>query len=210
MKHLKKLMLIVALFITATVVHAETTNNSQEDVGLYLNTTENVVPEEKTNASEDTKRVWNVVFSTSDLVWNVNQNINGETYHYVWNAETGKYSRITDQIGGTITTTISNNETTKIIDITNKSNFDITPSITISNQNIPNLFNATYNAGLIAWNTTKSAIVTIDSSILEEINELIPGKLIVTNINNEEAYIAGNVVITLNSGSIYASDYNKA
>jgi len=213
MKYLKKSMLIVALvfFVAIPKVHAEVVNNtdSPQDVGLHLKSTENVIPEVKTAASEDEKRVWNVVFFTNELVWNVSQTIAGESYHYLWNAETGKYSRTIDSAGGTITTVLADNETSKLISITNKSNFDVTPSITITNQNINGLFSATYNNGAIAWNATKTATVTIDSEVLGNITELIPSNLTSTIVDNENVYVAGSATIGLEGGLIYASNYNQ-
>lgn len=213
MRYLNKLMFVFALilFVAISRVNAEVVNNtdSPQDVRLYLQSTENTTPDEKTDASEDEKRIWNVIFSTHELVWNVNQNVDGGAYYYVWNAETGKYSRVIARNSGAVTTTLADNEASKTIDITNKSNFDITPSITIPNQNITGLFSATYNSGSIAWNVTKSATVTIDSNVLENITELIPDNLTSTTVENENVYVAGNVTISLDSGPIYASNYNQ-
>ena len=213
MRYLNKLILVfsLVLFVAISRVNAEVVNNtdSPQDVRLYLQSTENTASDEKTDASEDEKRVWNVIFSTHELVWNVNQNVDGGAYYYVWNPETGKYSREIARNSGTVTTTLADNEASKTIDITNKSNFDVTPSITVPNQNIAGLFSTTYNGGLIAWNVTKSATVTIDSSVLENITELIPNNLTSTTVENENVYVAGNVTINLESGSIYASNYSQ-
>lgn len=213
MRYLNKLMLVFALvlFVAISRVNAEVVNNtdSPQDVRLYLQSTENITPDEKTDASEDEKRVWNVIFSTNELVWNVNQNVDGGAYYYVWNAETGKYSRAIARNSGEVTTTLADNEASKTVDITNKSNFDVTPSITISNQNIAGLFSVTYNGGSIEWNATKSATVTIDSSVLETITELIPDNLTSKTIGNENVYVAGNVAINLEGGSIYSSNYSQ-
>ena len=213
MKYLKISMLVVALVFFANIpkVYAEVVNNTDDsqDVSLYLKSTENTISEEKTSASEDEKRVWNVVFSTHELVWNVNQTIDGGAYRYVWNAEIGKYSRVTDNAGGAVSTVLADNETSKSISITNKSNFDVTPSITIANQNINGLFSATYNNGAIAWNVTKNAAITIDSSVVESITELIPNNLTSTIVENENVYVAGSATIGLEGGSIYASNYNQ-
>ena len=213
MKYLKISMLVVALVFFANIpkVYAEVVNNTDDsqDVSLYLKSTENTISEEKTSASEDEKRVWNVVFSTHELVWNVNQTIDGGAYRYVWNAEIGKYSRVTDNAGGAVSTVLADNETSKSISITNKSNFDVTPSITIANQNINGLFSATYNNGAIAWNVTKNAAITIDSSVVESITELIPNNLTSTTVENENVYVAGSATIGLEGGSIYASNYNQ-
>lgn len=213
MKYLKISMLVVALVFFANIpkVYAEVVNNTgdPQDVSLYLKSTENTISEEKTSASEDEKRVWNVVFSTHELVWNVNQTIDGGAYRYVWNAEIGKYSRVTDNAGGAVSTVLADNETSKSISITNKSNFDVTPSITIANQNINGLFSATYNNGAIAWNVTKNAAITIDSSVVESITELIPNNLTSTTVENENVYVAGSATIDLEGGSIYASNYNQ-
>ena len=213
MRYLNKLMLVFALvlFVAISRVNAEVVNNtdSPQDVRLYLQSTENITPDEKTDASEDEKRVWNVIFSTNELVWNVNQNVDGGAYYYVWNAETGKYSRAIARNSGEVTTTLADNEASKTVDITNKSNFDVTPSIAISNQNIAGLFSVTYNGGSIEWNATKSATVTIDSSVLETITELIPDNLTSKTIGNENVYVAGNVAINLEGGSIYSSNYSQ-
>ena len=153
--------------------------------------------------------MWNVIFSTHELVWNVNQTIDGGAYRYVWNAETGKYGRVIANVGGAVTTVLADNEASKSVSITNKSNFDVTPSITITNQNIANLFSAAYSDGAIAWNTTKSATITIDSEVLENVTELIPGSLTSTTVENENVYVAGSVTISLDGGLIYASNYNQ-
>ncbi len=213
MRYINKLMLVFSLVLFAAIsrVNAEVVNNtdSPQDVRLYLQSTENITPDEKTDASEDKKRIWNVIFSTNELVWNVNQNVDGGAYYYVWNAETGKYSREIARNSGAVTTTLADNEASKTVDITNKSNFDVTPSITISSQDITGLFSATYNGGSIAWNVTKSATVTVDSSVLESITELIPDNFTSKTVGNENVYVAGNVTINLESGSIYASNYSQ-
>ena len=205
------LVFALVLFVAISKVDAEVVNNtdSPQDVELYLQSTENTTSDEKTDASEDEKRVWNVIFSTHELVWNVNQNVDGGAYYYVWNPETGKYSREIARNSGTVITTFADSETSKIVAITNKSNFDVIPSVTVSNQNIAGLFSATYNGGSIAWNVTKSAMVTIDSSVLENITELIPNNLTSTTVENENVYVAGNVTISLDSGPIYASNYSQ-
>ena len=97
MRYLNRLMLVFALVLFAAIsrVNAEVVNDtdSPQDVRLYLQSTENITPDEKTDASEDEKRIWDVTFSTNELVWNVNQNVDGGAYYYVWNAETGKYHK---------------------------------------------------------------------------------------------------------------------
>ena len=51
--------------------------------------------------------------------------------------------------------------------------------------------------------------MTIDSSVLETITELIPDTLTNKTVGSENVYVAGNVTIDLESGSIYASNYSQ-
>jgi len=208
-KYLKKIMLVFVLVSIAAItrVNAKVLDDAgrPQDVRLYLKLTQNTNLNEKKYNSEDEKRIWNVILSADELLWQVNESTADE-YYYVWSAETCKYSRVIVKTSNDL----ADNKISKIVNITNKSNFDVTPSITISNQNADGLFSATYNNESIAWNATKSASITIDTSVLKNKAGLASDNLIITDAKNKDAYIMGNAAISLAGGPIYAFDYNQS
>ena len=203
------LVSIAFLFAGTLVVNAE--DASSQDVGLNLKPTITTGTETKTEESDDLTKIWNVTFSTDNLVWNVNQNKDGGSYYYEWDADHGVYNKITvTPASSTATTTLADGESvSRTITITNKSNFDVTPSIAIANGSYVNgLFTASYSGGTLAYGINADANITIDEEKLETIDTLLSESGITDTITvgNAPAYLAGTATISLSSGDIYPAE----
>ena len=202
------LVSIAFLFAGTLVVNAE--DASSHDVGLNLKPTITTSPETKTEESDDLTKIWNVTFSTDSLVWNVTQNKDGGSYYYEWDEDHGVYNRVTVTSASAATTTLADGESvSRTINIINKSNFDVTPSIAIANGSYVNgLFTASYSGGTLAYGNNADANIIIDEEKLETIDTLLSESGITNTITvgNAPAYLAGTATISLSSGDIYPAE----
>ena len=200
------LVFVAYLFVGAFVVKAD--DSSSQNVGLNLKPTITTSPETKTGDSQDLTKIWNVTFSTDNLVWNVVQTEDGGSYYYEWDANQGVYHRNTVS-GGSLSTELADGENaSRAITITNKSNFDVTPSIEIANGSYVNdLFTASYTGGLLAYGAYADANITISEVNLATIDTLLSESGITsTTIGGDPAYLVGTATISLSSGNIYPAE----
>lgn len=201
------LVSIVSLFVGAFVVNAEDTNS--QNFGLNLKPTVTTSPETKTENSQDLTKIWNVTFSTDNLVWNITQNKNGGSYYYEWDAENGVYHKVTVTSSSSTTALADGENVNRTITITNKSNFDVTPSIEIANGSYVNgLFTASYSSGTLVYGAHADASIVISEEKLETIDTLLSESGITDTISvgGDTAYLVGTATISLNSGSIYPAE----
>ena len=210
MKKIKILTLalvsIAYLFMCTFVVKAD--DSSSQNVGLNLKPTITTSPETKTGDSQDLTKIWNVTFSANNLVWDVVQNQDGGSYYYEWNANQGVYTKHVVSAASFTTGLADGENVDRTITITNKSNFDITPSIAIANGSyVDGLFTSSYTAGLLAYGAHADASITISEEKLQTIDTFLSESGIAsTTIGNEQAYLAGTATISLSSGEIYPAE----
>ena len=201
------LVSMISLFVGIIAVKADDTNS--QNFGLNLKPTITQSSGNKTQNSQDLTRVWNVTFSTDNLVWNVTQDKNGGSYYYEWDANNGVYNKVTVNPESVTTALADGENTTRTVTITNRSNFDVTPSIAINNGSYVNdLFTASYSSGAITYGANANASVTIDVEKLATINTLLSESGITNTISvgGAPAYLVGSTVISLSSGEIYPAE----
>ena len=200
------LVSLAYLFVGTFVVNADDT--SSQNVGLNLKPTISSSPETKAENSQDLTKIWNVTFSTDNLVWNIVQNENGGSYYYEWNANQGVYTKHVVNAASFTTELADGENVSRAITITNKSNFDITPSIEIANGSyVSDLFTASYTGGLLAYGAYADANITISEEKLATIDTFLSESDIAsTTIGGDQAYLVGTAAISLSSGEIYPAE----
>ena len=199
------LVFIACLCVGTFVVNAD--DSGSHNIGLNLKPTITTSPETKTENSQDLTKIWNVTFSTDNLVWNIVQNENGGSYYYEWNANQGVYTKHVVNAASFTTELADGENVSRAVTITNKSNFDITPSIEIANGSYVDLFTASYTGGLLAYGAYADANITISEEKLATIDTFLSeSDISSTTIGGDQAYLVGTAAISLSSGEIYPAE----